>query len=410
MRICHLAKYYAPFRGGIETHVQAIARAQHESGVDVTVVCINHQDKTGKDVWNDRLASTPRVSTVDRGVKVERFPKFATLARFDFCRGLTKYISDTSSDFDLFHLHVPNPTLCCALALAKPKIPLVVTYHSDIVKQRFIRKPFRVVENMVFSRASRFIASTAAYADSSQVLKPLKDRVTTIPFGLDLEPYTNPRPQAVQFQKQLLDKAQGQPIWLCVGRLVYYKGFENAIRALPRCRGRLMLVGTGPLRMSFKALAAKLDVAERIDWHDHLSDDELIGAYHAATAFWFPSVARSEAFGLVQVEAMASGCPVINTRIDGSGVPSVSLDGVSGLTVDVANPIALAEAANKIDANPVLRAHLSAGAKDRAASEFSLKRMVEQTQDLYRSVLRLPTPCSDTLSLELRNSCASSKN
>jgi rhamnosyl/mannosyltransferase len=390
MRICHLAKYYAPFRGGIETHVQSIARAQHNAGTDVTVVCINHQDKTGNDVWNNRLASTPRVSAMDGGVKVERFPKFATLARFDFCYGLTQYIKDTSHGFDLFHLHVPNPTLCCALALAKPKIPLVVTYHSDIVKQRFIRKPFRIVENIIFSRASRFIASTAAYADSSQVLKPLRDRVTTIPFGLDLEPYINPSPEAVRFQRQLLEKARGQRIWLCVGRLVYYKGFENAIRALPRCRGRLMLVGTGPLRPSFNELANELGVADRIDWYDYLSDDQLIGAYHAATALWFPSVARSEAFGLVQIEAMASGCPVINTRIAGSGVSSVSLDGVSGLTIEVANPIALADAANRLDANHAFRSQLSAGARLRAQSDFSLKRMVEQTNELYRSLLGIP--------------------
>lgn len=388
IRICHLAKYYAPFRGGIETHVQSLAKAQAAAGAEVTVVCINHQDQFGKDVWGSRFARTPRISEKDHGVKVERFSKFATFARFDFCSGLTEFLNQAGGSFDLLHLHVPNPTLCCALALADSRIPLVVTYHSDIVKQRFTRMPFRVVENKVFSRALCFIASSSNYADSSLVLKPRAGRVKTVPFGLDLQPYQNPSLEACSFRDSLLSEAEGLPLWLCVGRLVYYKGTEYAIRALPKCRGKLLLVGSGPLRTKLESLAKNLGVADRIIWRNHLSDDELIGAYHAATAFWFPSIARSEAFGLVQVEAMASGCPVINTQIKGSGVPFVSLDGMSGFTVDVANPDAIAEAANKLDHDSGLRCFLSQGARDRATRLFSLTKMVEETSDVYQAVLR----------------------
>lgn len=390
LRICHLAKYYSPFRGGIETHVQSLARAQAAAGDEVTVACVNHQDAAGNDVWCHRLARTPRATTIDQGVTVQRFPKFATLARFDFCTGLQRFLSQADQHYDLLHLHVPNPTFCCALATVRNRLPLVVTYHSDIVKQVIIRKPFRIVESTIFAQASCFIATSAAYVKSSSILRRVIDRTVTIPFGLDLTPYLDPSPAACQYRDQLRREAKGMPIWLCVGRLVYYKGIEHAIRALPRCRGNLVIVGTGVLRNSLQSLALELGVADRVIWKNGLSDEQLIGAYHAATAFWFPSVVRSEAFGLVQIEAMASGCPVINTAIPGSGVPSVSLHDVSGLTVEVADASALAAAANRIDRDPSLRNRLSTGAVARAKDRFSLSRMTLETEQVYRNVLRLP--------------------
>jgi len=394
IRVCHLAKYYAPFRGGIETHVQAIARAQNASGLDVTVACINHLDDRNQDVWCDRLARTSRQSATDGGVRLEKFGKFGTLARFDFCTGLLGFLRNAPANFDILHLHVPNPTFSIAVAASKPSLPLVVTYHSDIVKQRFIRQPFRIVEKIVFNRVSQFIAATAAYANSSEVLRSRLNQTTVIPFGLNLDPYTNPSPSALRFRDQLLQRSGGLPLWLCVGRFVYYKGFEHAIRALPQCRGRLILVGSGELKTSLVSLAVELGVADRIEWLEKLSDDELVGAYHAATAFWFPSIVRSEAFGLVQIEAMASGCPVINTRIPGSGVAEVSLDNVSGITVAPASANELAAAANRLDTQPELLARLSKGAAQRASEHFSIQQMVEQTNDVYRSVLGLSAEAS----------------
>ncbi len=129
-----------------------------------------------------------------------------------------------------------------------------------------------------------------------------------------------------------------QPLWLSVGRLVYYKGLATAIDALDSVPGRLMIVGRGPLERELRARAVDRGVAERIEWAGHVDDDALVGAYRAATALWFPSNARSEGFGLVQVEAMASGCPVINTAIPHSGVSWVSLDGESGLTIPLGDP------------------------------------------------------------------------
>ena len=133
--------------------------------------------------------------------------------------------------------------------------------------------------------------------------------------------------------------------------------------------------------------AEKLGVAGRVVWHGHARPDELVGAYRAANALWFPSTARSEGFGLVQIEAMASGCPVINTAIPASGVPWVSRHGETGLTVLVNDPLALAEAANRLLAQPGLGKQLGTAGRARACQEFQATVMAKRSLEIYARVL-----------------------
>ncbi len=146
-------------------------------------------------------------------------------------------------------------------------------------------------------------------------------------------------------------------------------------------------MGDGPLKKTLEALAHEVGVADRVVWRGRLSETELIGAYHAAAALWFPSNARSEAFGLVQVEAMASGCPVLNSAIVGSGVPWVSRHEESGLTVPVDDWQALAQAANRLLQDADLRARLSRQARERAVTEFAADQMARRTLQAYRQAL-----------------------
>ena len=170
--------------------------------------------------------------------------------------------------------------------------------------------------------------------------------------------------------------------------MIYYKGLPVALAALRDVPGKLLIIGTGPLEAELKAKAAELGVADRVIFQGHASADQLAGAYRAATALWFPSSARSEGFGLVQVEAMASGCPIINTAIAGSGVPWVCRHEQEGLTVPVNDPAALAAAANRLLAEPGLREKLVAGGQARAAAEFDHRVMAERSLAIYREVIR----------------------
>jgi rhamnosyl/mannosyltransferase len=265
--------------------------------------------------------------------------------------------------------------------------PLVISHHSDIVRQRrvlrLMHEPF---ERFVYRRAGAILASSPAYRDGSPVLREHADRVRVVPMGIDLRPLANPSARALMFAAQLR-REMGNIIWLCVGRCVYYKGLHVALEALRHVRGRLLIIGRGPLGHDLRAAARSLGVAERITWWDWADEDRLAGAYLVATALWFPSTARSEAFGLAQVEAMAAGCPVINTQIAGSGVTWVCPDGESGLTVPVNDPLALARAAQRLLDEPGLPARLAQSAVRRAHEMFDDRAMARQTLSTYRELL-----------------------
>jgi rhamnosyl/mannosyltransferase len=168
---------------------------------------------------------------------------------------------------------------------------------------------------------------------------------------------------------------------------VYYKGLHHAVRALAAVPGRLLVVGEGPLAGALRGQAAAAGVAGRVVWLGRVDGDDLAGAYRAATALWFPSNTRSEAFGLVQVEAMASGCPVINAAIPVSGVPWVSRHGETGLTVPVDDPDALAAAARRLLQEDGLRERLGRQGRDVAGREFDHRLMAERSLGVYRGAL-----------------------
>ena len=216
-----------------------------------------------------------------------------------------------------------------ALATLPPFSTLVVTHHSDVVKQRILGRVFAPVERVVHDRSALVLSDSEAYVGGSAVLRGRLGKVRALPLGLDLARFTNPSGGALKAEEALRARSP-EPLWLSVGRLVYYKGLTTAIDALESVPGRLMIVGRGPLERELRARAADRGVAERIEWAGHVGDDALVGAYRAATALWFPSNARSEGFGLVQVEAMASGCPVINTAIPIPGSPGCLLTGRAG--------------------------------------------------------------------------------
>jgi glycosyltransferase involved in cell wall biosynthesis len=387
LRVCHLGKYYPPAPGGIESHVQTIARAQSAGGLAVRVVCVNHTNHEGRDLTYVRHGATDTVHHRDGDIDVTRVGRSASFARLDVCPGLPKLLREiTRDDTDVIHVHTPNPTMLLALAGARPAVPLVITHHSDIIRQRILKLALRPFEYFVYGKAAAIQSTSPEYPSESSLLRRYQDRVESLPLGVDLNAFTHPTPAAVAFGEQLRAE-HGDPIWLAVGRCVYYKSFDVAIRGLPHVKGKLMIVGHGPLEPQLKQLAKDLGVADRVIWKHYLSPDELVGTYRAATALWFPSSARSEAFGLVQVEAMACGTPVINARISGSGVPWVCPHDLTGLTIAVNDHAALAAAANRLLNEGGLRARLSRAAADRARREFDHTVMAQRSVSVYERAL-----------------------
>jgi rhamnosyl/mannosyltransferase len=393
LRVCHLGKYYPPAPGGIETHVRTLALAQARLGLDVTVLCVNHLNRAGRDTtwarYGQTLTEFDRDGDGDGDVEVIRIGRSATAARFDICPGLPRTVRQLNRRaFDIFHLHTPNPTMLLAVAaLTGHGTPLVITHHSDIVRQRWLRWFLEPFERRVYVRAAAVLSSTESYASASALLARHAYKLEVVPMGLDLTPFLEPSPAVLAAERRVRDRFGDAPLWLAVGRCVYYKGYDIAIRALRQAPGRLIIVGQGPLEVELRALAQRAGVADRVVWWGYATQSELIGAYRAATALWFPSNARSESFGLVQVEAMASGCPVINTHIPDSGVTWVSRHGQTGLTVPMNSPAALAAASRRLVDEPGLRDALGAAARARARAEFEDDTMARRATDVYRRVL-----------------------
>ena len=387
IRVVHLGKYYPPAAGGIETHTQTLARAQSKLGAEVRVVVVNHSDADGRDVTFDRFTSTPDATDRDGEIVVHRVGRLANLAKLDVCPSLHRLVARLRREFrpDVWHLHAPNVTMMLAILADRRIRPLVVTHHSDIVRQRVLRHAVRPIEHAVYRRAARLLATSPAYIAGSEVLTRFSSKVESSPLGLDLAPFRSPSPAALAHADRLRAEF-ARPIWLSVGRLIYYKALVVGLEALRTTPGTLLVVGTGPMEPAWKGLASELGVADRVRWLGRATDDELVGAYHAADAYWFPSNARSEGFGLVQVEAMACGCPVINTDIAASGVSWVCRHEIEGLTVPVNDPTAFAAAARRLTDDPGLRERLSVAAR-RRADEFDWVTMGERSLEVYRSVV-----------------------
>lgn len=365
MRVLHIGKFYPPHRGGIETHLQTLCRGLSHS-VDIEVIVANE----------DHRAAVER----DGAVLVHRLPRLCDVGGASICPTLVSAILRTQAD--IIHLHTPNPLAGLAILLSRYPAPLVVSWHSDIVRQRILGRLIAPVELALVRRAAALIASSPNYVDSSPTLARNRERVHVIPYGIDHRQFTTATSPA---NVASIRRKYGDRIVLAVGRLVYYKGFDVLIRAMSAVDGHLLIIGEGPLRKQLEDAAVAAGVALRVSFLGDLPQAELIDHLHAADVFALSSTARSEAFGIVQLEAMAAGKPIVNTRL-ASGVPFVSRDGETGITVEPGSVNALAEALNRLLNDPGSRARYGAAAKRRVAEEFSADLMIRRTLDLYRQI------------------------
>jgi rhamnosyl/mannosyltransferase len=394
-RVLHLGKFYPPASGGMELHVQTLARAQAALGARVEVLCINHAAAkvgSGDGFSHEFHGRSPTREEWDGPVRVVRVGRWASVLRMDVMPELPRELLRLlTRGVDLLHLHTPNPTLVLALDAMPWLPPVVVTHHSDVIRQKVAGALFRPFEALLYARARLLISTSEAYVPGSPLLRRFRNKVRALPLGIDVAPFVSPSPAALAAEAHWRARVP-EPMWLMVGRLVYYKGLFTALEALTRAPGHLVVVGVGPLEQEGRARARALGVEGRVTWAGYLPPEELVGAYRASTALWFPSNARSEAYGLSQIEAMASGRPVINTAIAHSGVPWVSLHEATGLTVPVGDAGALARAARRLAEEPGLAERLGQAARARALAEFRHDVMAERSLALYAEALQASFP------------------
>jgi len=366
LRVLHVGKFYPPHMGGIETHLEALSRELTKI-VDLRVVVASDGSRSAEELID--------------GVRVLRVATPVNLFSAPVCPGIVSQIRRTQAD--ILHIHLPNPIAVLSSLAAGHRGHLVITYHSDTVRQKFLGQLFEPFLQAILRRSSVVIATSSAYLDSSPFLSAHRDKCRVIPYGIDTHQFQKCESDAVD----RIRREHGDRLVISVGRLVYYKGFEYLIRAMADVRGKLLIVGDGPLRGQLETLVDRLGIRDKVIFTGEIDNSQTAPYYHAAKVFVLASIARSEAFGIVQIEAMAAGLPVINTRLE-SGVPFVSLHGQTGLTVEPANPSALASAINRLLDNPDLRNSLGVAGVQRANAEFSLERMATRTVQLYNEVMQ----------------------
>ena len=321
--------------------------------------------------------------SIVNGVAVSRLAIQMTIAGAPVCPTMAWKIRRTPAD--IVHVHLPNPAGIIATLASGTQSRVIATWHSDVVRQRRLARVFEPIQRRFLRRCAAIIATSPDYVESSETLSAIRERCHVVPYGIDVAQYRHADESAVRNIRARF----GDRIVLAVGRLVYYKGFENLVRAAAQIDAKLLIVGDGPLRQQLLSEARALGVADRIVMLGEMQPAEVIPYYHAADLFVLPSIARSEAFGIVQLEAMASGRPVVNTQI-ASGVPFVSRDGETGFTVPPGDRDALARAINRLLDDRDLRAKLGHDARRRVESDFSLDAMVRRTRDIYEEVVRGP--------------------
>jgi len=288
--------------------------------------------------------------------------------------------------FDLVHLHFPaDPMAHLSTVLLPRRVKRIVSWHSDIVRQKKLFSFYRPFLDRLVRSADAIIVATPAHISSSGQLSAVNNRNVfhVVPYGIDVSRFRNRPPLA----DELRHKYGGKFLVFALGRHVYYKGFEFLIRSLASVPdAELVLGGKGPLTRDLARIALEAGVATRVHFAGRIPEAKLPAYYHACDAFCLPSMEPAEAFGIVQIEAMATGKPVVCCELH-NGVTWVNQDGITGLVVPPADPAALAAALNRLRTNVDLRQRLGEQGRGRAAKEFTLDAMARGTLSVYERVM-----------------------
>jgi len=380
-RILHLGKFFPPFAGGIENFLADLMPAQAERGDTVAAILHDHQPRLARffasvqpELWNNQT--------------IYRVPSYGRLLYAPVSPQFPWWLNRVLHEFQpqLLHLHLPNTSAFFALGLPRARrIPWIVHWHSDVVsalnsKLSIAYKVYRPFEQRLLAQAHTIIVTSPPYLASSIALQPWQDKCQIIPLGIAKTRLPEPTPAAKNWAEQQWAKHTTRI--LTVGRLTYYKGHEVLIRAIAQLEGaQVFIVGQGELRHRLEALINKLNLSHKIRLLGYCSDAELTALFATCDCFCLPSLERTEAFGVVLLEAMRYSKPIIASTIPGSGVTWVIQN--AGLFVPPQDSLALAGALRQIVNDPQLGIRLGEIGQQRFKQVFDIKAVAEKMAGIY---------------------------
>ncbi|ENY9560521.1 glycosyltransferase [Escherichia coli] len=364
MKVLQICKYFPPVFGGIEQVAYDISDGfLSEYNIPVDVFCVND---INKDIVENSGYNITRCGIIGR--------LFSTPISLSFF----KHWKKIRNKYDIIHLHLPNPLAVLALFLFRSRSKIIIHWHSDIVKQKKLLFLFKPFQTWILKRCDKVIVTSPIYGENSVALKNYQNKLICIPIGIEKERL----PENELFLSEMKNKFHGKKIVFSLGRLVYYKGFDYLIDAAKYLPEDIVILigGQGELYEELNAFIKNANLGDKVHLLGSISFDKLSSYYKLCDVFCLPSIHKSEAFGVVQLEAMSYKKPLVSTDIPGSGVSWVNLDGYSGVVVQPKNSKLLAAGIVHVLENKDV---MSKNSYQRFRQIFTKKDMINSINELY---------------------------
>jgi rhamnosyl/mannosyltransferase len=371
MRVTHAYKIFRPdIEGGIPAVISQLARLR-ESGVEVSVITV-------------RAKGATRRFDLD-GAAVTAIRSFGEISSMPISPAFPLALKQAALTCDVLALHAPFPLNDLGTVLGVPDdTAVVVHWHAEILGRKAVMPLVAPLVRRTLARADRIVVSDQSIIDGSPFLGPYTGKCAIVPYGIEPTEWSDLNDSTRQQTDAL--RAKHPRLVISMGRLVPYKGFPVLLKALQRIEGEVVIVGQGSEYQHLQQLAAEFGVADRLTLTGFLPRDAMKAWLHAAQAFVLPSITTAEAFGIVQIEAMAAGLPVVNTSLP-TAVPTIARDGLEGFTVAPNDSDALADAINWLLNNPALAHRFGAAGRTRVDAEYSETVFLRRIRQIYVDAL-----------------------
>lgn len=369
-RVLQLGKFY-PICGGVEKVAYDLMAGLSEQNVYCDMMCAATNGES-------------RTISVNDYAKVICCHTLAKIAATMISPAMIFALKKVQDQYDIIHVHHPDPMACLALLLSGYKGKVVLHWHSDIQKQRILLRLYSPLQKWLIRRADKIVGTSPVYLSESPFLQKVQHKTVCLPIGVD--PMC---PDAAGVRK-IKDRYKGKKIIFSLGRLVTYKGYEFLIAATKYLKDNYMILigGTGALREKLQEEINSMHLRGKVKLLGHVSDEELPSYYGACDVFCLSSVQKTEAFGIVQIEAMSCGKPVVATKIPQSGVSWVNAHEESGINVMPGDAYALAKAIESIAENGAAYDRYSEGALNRYKKLFTKEKMIAKCKELYDGLMK----------------------
>jgi rhamnosyl/mannosyltransferase len=367
MRVLHFYKTAFPETvGGIEQVINQIAIGANKLGIQTDVLSLTSE-------------------RVERNIEIDGY--LAHRARLDFHIASTGFsasvfwrFSQLAKTADVIHYHFPWPFMDVVHFVTRVKKPTIVTYHSDIIRQKHLLKIYRPLKNKFLADVDRIVATSPNYLETSNVLTRFKDKVSIIPIGIDKMTYPVPTQDRLQYWSRIFPSR----FFLFVGVIRYYKGLHILVEAAKGTDYPIVIVGAGPIEQELKAQVANLGI-RNIHFLGKLNDTDKVSLLMLCYGVLFPSHLRSEAFGVSLLEGAMFGKPMISSEI-GTGTTFINIADETGLVVPPSDHLALRQAMQYLWTHPDQAAEMGRRAQDRYLKYFTADRMAEAYVKLYQNL------------------------